>query len=182
MFNGNVISDGTVSLTSSSTNYIVANRSTGVVSAATGTTNWNNTTDYLRLYVVTTGSSTVTGYVDWRQAYGDGGGGGGGSSLPPVVDYSGTSLDADDSNAGNYTRFTNAAAKDYTFDSAETYTVNAEYHGRNVGAGDLTLVEAGTFVINPPAGGSLVIPQGGTFTLKIVGAAEADLFGQVVAA
>ncbi len=108
------------------------------------------------------------------------GGGGGGSA--PVVTESGTSLTADDTNAGNYTRFTNAGAKTYTFDDAETYSVGDEYHGRNVGAGDLTLTEAGTFTLNAPAGGSLVISQGGTFTVKIVAADEADVFGATVEA
>lgn len=107
-------------------------------------------------------------------------GGGGGGGVAPVVTVSGTSLTADDTNAGNYTRFTSASAKTYTFDDAETYAVGAEYHGRNVGAGDLTITEAGTFTVNPPAGGTLVIPQGGTFTVKIVAADEADLFGVTV--
>lgn len=107
---------------------------------------------------------------------------GGGSSYPPVVAESGTNLDATGSNDGNYTRFTNASPKTYTFDDSETFTVGAEYHGRNVGAGDLTITEAGTMTINPPADGTLVIPQGGTFTVKIVATDEADLFGVTVAA
>lgn len=107
---------------------------------------------------------------------------GGGASVPPVVTESGTNLDATASNDGNYTRFTNAGAKTYTFDDAETFTAGDEYHGRNVGAGDLTITEAGTMTINAPAGGTLVIPQGGTFTVKIVAADEADLFGVTVAA
>jgi hypothetical protein len=109
-------------------------------------------------------------------------GGGGGSGSAPVVTESGTSLTADDTNAGTYTRFTNSSAKTYTFDDAETYATGAEYHGRNVGAGDLTITEAGGMTVNPPAGGTLVIPQGGTFTVKIVAADEADLFGVTVAA
>lgn len=103
-------------------------------------------------------------------------------SVPaPVVAEAGTSLLADGTNAGNYTRFTSASAKTYSFDDGETYAIDAEYHGRNVGAGDLTLTEVGSFSINPPAGGTLVIPQGGTFTVKIVASAEADLFGVTVA-
>lgn len=100
-----------------------------------------------------------------------------GSGIAPVVTESGTNLDATDANYGNYTRFTNAGTKTYSFDSTESYVIGTEYHGRNVGAGDLTISEVGTFVMNEPAGGTLVIPQGGTFTVKIVGAAEADLFG-----
>lgn len=105
--------------------------------------------------------------------------GGGTSSAAPVVTDATTNLDADGTNSGNYTRFTNSGTKTYTFDSADTFTVGAEYHGRNVGAGNLTITEAGSFTINPPAGGSLVVPQGGTFTIKIVASAEADLFGLV---
>lgn len=108
-----------------------------------------------------------------------GGGGGGGAS---VVAESGTNLDATTSNSGNYTRFTNSGAKAYTFDDSETYTAGAEYHGRNVGAGDLTLTEAGGMTLNAPAGGTLVVPQGGTFTVKIVAADEADVIGVTVAA
>lgn len=104
-----------------------------------------------------------------------------GSGPPPVLTEATTALAADDTNAGNYTRFTNAGAKTYTFDDAETYVVGDEYHGRNVGAGDLTITAAGTMTINAPAAGTLVIPQGGTFTVKIVAADEADLFGVTVA-
>lgn len=104
----------------------------------------------------------------------------GGGVGAPVVTESGTSLAATPGNAGNYTRFTAAGAKTYTFDDAETYQVGAEYHGRNVGAADLTIAVAGSMAVNPPAGGTLVIPQHGTFTVKIVASGEADLFGQTV--
>lgn len=107
---------------------------------------------------------------------------GGGGGAAPVVTESGTNLDATGANSGDYTRFTNAGAKTYTFDDAETYVTGAEYHGRNVGAGDLTLTEAGTMTLNPPAGGTLVVPQGGTFTVKIVASDEADVFGVTVPA
>lgn len=69
-WNGSAIANGTVSLTSSSTNYVVANRTTGAVSVSTSATNWNNTTDYLRLYLVVTGTTTATSFQDHRQAYG----------------------------------------------------------------------------------------------------------------
>lgn len=99
----------------------------------------------------------------------------------PVVTESTTNLDATASNSGDYTRFTNASAKTYTFDAAESYVVGAEYHGRNVGSGNLTIVPTSSMTINPPTGGTLVIPQHGTFTVKIVAADEADLFGVTVA-
>lgn len=69
-FNGNTVADGTVALTGSTTNYIVAARADGAVSVSTGTTNWNNSTDYVRLYSVLTGSGSITSYVDFRQAFG----------------------------------------------------------------------------------------------------------------
>lgn len=103
----------------------------------------------------------------------------------PVVNIAGANvvteatveLTATSANAGNYTRFTNASPKAYNFDSAQTYSVGAEYHARNVGAGDIVLTQVGSFVLNPPADGSLIVPQGGTVTVKIVAAQEADVFG-----
>lgn len=103
-------------------------------------------------------------------------------AAPGVVTHSSTSLDATPSNAGNYTRFTNSSAKTYVFSASEAYVVGQEYHGRNVGSGDLTIQGDSGFVVNEPYGGSLVIPQGGTFTVKIVAADEADLFGVTVPA
>lgn len=73
----NFVSNGTVTLTASSTNYIVAAPSTGAVSVSTSTTNWDDSANYIRLYSVVTEVSTVTSYVDFRQAYGAGGAGGG---------------------------------------------------------------------------------------------------------
>jgi hypothetical protein len=56
----------TVSLTDSTTNYVVAHRTTGAVSTSTANTNWNNTGTYGRLQIVTTAGGVVTGAVDWR--------------------------------------------------------------------------------------------------------------------
>lgn len=61
------ISDGTVGpLAASDTSYIVAHRTTGVVTHATTTTNWNDTTTYARLFSVDTGGSSITTTRDWR--------------------------------------------------------------------------------------------------------------------
>lgn len=103
-----------------------------------------------------------------------------GAPQPPVVNFTGTALTAAPAGNGKYTRFTNAAAKTYTFDAAQGYATATEYHGRNVGAGILTLEAVGGFTLNPPTGGTLIVPPGGTFTVKIVGADEADVFGAVV--
>lgn len=65
-YNGVTVADGTVSLTGSATNYIVAARSGGAVSASTGTTNWNDSTNYVRLHVVVTNSTGPTSETDYR--------------------------------------------------------------------------------------------------------------------
>jgi len=77
-FNGVAVANGNVTLTASATNYLVADRTTGAVSAATNTVNWLNVAAYLQLYEVVTGASTVTSYIDRRQAVGASGGSGGG--------------------------------------------------------------------------------------------------------
>lgn len=61
------IAHGTLSLTASSTNYIVVARATGVISFSTATTNWNDGTNYARLYLATTSGSAVTDWDDYRQ-------------------------------------------------------------------------------------------------------------------
>jgi hypothetical protein len=61
------IANGTVSLTASATNYLVALKSTGAVSVSTATTNWNDTGAYWRLYSIVTGASSVTSYTDARE-------------------------------------------------------------------------------------------------------------------
>lgn len=63
--NGTSIANGTVTL-ANGTNYIVALRSTGVVSASTSTTNWNASGAYMRLYQAVAASSVVTSYQDHR--------------------------------------------------------------------------------------------------------------------
>lgn len=47
--------------------YIVAAIATGVVSQSTSNTNWNNATDYMRLYLATTGATTITDWDDYRE-------------------------------------------------------------------------------------------------------------------
>jgi hypothetical protein len=68
--NGNNVANGTVTLTASSTNYVVMAKATGVVSVSTATTNWNDTTNYWRLYSVVTNSTTPTSYTDERASSG----------------------------------------------------------------------------------------------------------------
>lgn len=71
----NDVANGTVALTTAATNYVVAAVATGVVSVSTATTNWDNDTDYLRLYEIVAGASSITSYEDHRQVIGGGSGG-----------------------------------------------------------------------------------------------------------
>jgi hypothetical protein len=60
------VANGTLTLGASTTSYIVMKKSDGVVSFSTGTTNWNDSSTYWRLYSVVTGATAVTSYTDER--------------------------------------------------------------------------------------------------------------------
>lgn len=64
---GNTVADGTVALTASTTSYVVASRSTGAISVSTGLTNWNDTTNYFRCYLIVTGAASITTATDYRE-------------------------------------------------------------------------------------------------------------------
>lgn len=64
----NLVTASTLTLAASTTNYVVLAKATGVVSVSAVLTNWNDTTNYLRLYLIVTGASTVTSYQDHRFA------------------------------------------------------------------------------------------------------------------
>lgn len=100
-FNGVTVANGTVALTASATNYVVAHRTTGAVTVATSTTNWLNTSTYMQLYQLVAGASTFTiaSTSDKRQAFGVAGGGGGSGTvtsvamtLPGVMSVSGSPI------------------------------------------------------------------------------------------
>lgn len=57
---------GTVALTNSATNYVVAHLTTGAITAATTTTNWDDDTTYARVAKVTTSGGVITAVVDYR--------------------------------------------------------------------------------------------------------------------
>jgi hypothetical protein len=74
------VADGTLTLTDASSNYIVVLKSNGVISTSTTNTNWNNSTDYARVYLVTTSGGAVTAVQDHRAGPGGVHGGVGASS------------------------------------------------------------------------------------------------------
>jgi hypothetical protein len=96
-----------------------------------------------------------------------------------VVTDSTTSHTLTGSDEEKYTRLTNAGAKTLTIDSHSTHaiTLGSECHFRNVGAGACTINPNSAVTVHVPAGGSLVVPQGGTVTLKNVAVDEFDLIG-----
>lgn len=100
------------------------------------------------------------------------------------VDVAGTAVDLDNADGGKYQRFTNAAAKTFTVRPQATHavTANSEFHLRNVGAGALTVAAGAGVTINAPAGGTLVVAERGTVTLKRVAENVFDLLGQTVPA
>jgi len=65
VWGGLVVADGVVTLTNSSTNYVVVNRLSGAVSVSTSTTNWLNPA-YARAHKVTTAVGVVTAWEDHR--------------------------------------------------------------------------------------------------------------------
>lgn len=83
-----------------------------------------------------------------------------------------------------YMRFTGASALTLTVpaNSAQAIPVGAELTVRRAANANLTIVAASGVVVNPPAGGTLVMTQNMTATLKKVATNEWDLIGQTVAA
>lgn len=66
------ISEGTLALTDSATNYVVVERATGIITVSTAATNWNNVGAYARVYKITTSGGLVTAVEDHRAGNGAG--------------------------------------------------------------------------------------------------------------
>jgi hypothetical protein len=80
IYGGFAVEDGTLTLTASSTNYVVVAVATGVISVSTSATNWNNTDNYVRVYKIPTGASGPTTASIEDHRFGPGGVAGGGSA------------------------------------------------------------------------------------------------------
>lgn len=63
---GFAITAGTLTLTNADTNHVVVLRSTGAISVAAAVTNWDDTTNYARVYKLTTAGGVVTAVEDHR--------------------------------------------------------------------------------------------------------------------
>ncbi|GER21448.1 hypothetical protein [Variovorax boronicumulans] len=154
--------DGTHLLTASTTRYVVVARATGVVSSSTGTTNWNDAANYLRMGVTVVGASTITSWTDWRQVVGGSGGGGGsftGGTLTsalneaPTVTVASSATPAIGAAAGNSISITGTTTIT-GFDSIAAGAIR-----RLIFAGSLTLTHNGTSLILPT--GSNITTAGG---------------------
>lgn len=63
---GYSVTQGTLTLTNSATNYVVVDRTNGAISVSTSATNWNNLALYARVYLLTTAGNIVTSVQDHR--------------------------------------------------------------------------------------------------------------------
>lgn len=94
---GTTIANGTVTVGASTTTYVVVDRATGAVSSSTGTTNWNDTTNYMRMARLVSSGSGITTSEDHRPSGGLSSGGGGGGAVASVNGQTGVVvLDTDD--------------------------------------------------------------------------------------
>jgi hypothetical protein len=148
------IANGTLTLTASSTNYIVAAKATGAVSVSTAATNWNNQTDYWRLYSVVTGASSVTSYTDARAPgkYGGGDAAVTEAAALKVSTQSGASYTLAIGDAAGYLRMDNAGANTVTVppNSSVAFPVGTTIHIRQAGSGQTTVAAGSGVTITSP--------------------------------
>ena len=86
--------------------------------------------------------------------------------------------------AGKYIRFTNAGASTATVEpqASVAWEADTEIQVRRAAAESLTLTAGSGVTINAPSGGTLVLTNAMSVTLKRVGADDWDVIGQTVAA
>lgn len=158
------IANGTVGLSASTTNYIVAAKSGGAVTAATATTNWNDTTNYWRLYSVVTGTATITSYTDSRELGKMTGGGGTGSAITAKDEGSNltTALTSVDFVGAGVTATNTGGAVTVTIPGSSGITVKDE--GSNLTTALTSLDFTG--------GGVTATNTGGAVTVAIAGSAS----------
>jgi len=179
-WSGLTVTEGTATLAASSVTYMTVARATGVPNFSTSITNWNNLTDYARVFQLTTNATDVTGVVDARVGNGGifGSSGPIGQATPAALVTDATTARAmDPTDASTYVRFTATGAKTATFDVADSFINPQEFHIANrATSGDLTLVGTG-ITLNPPKSGSLVLEPGDTATIKFISSSVADVLG-----
>lgn len=101
----------------------------------------------------------------------------------PVITESTTARTLALTGAGAYIRFTNASASTVTVppQSSVAWAADTEIHIRRAAAGNLTLTQGAGVTLNAPSGGTLVMTNAMSVTLKRVGTDVWDVIGQTVA-
>lgn len=145
------VSNGTITLTASTTNYIVALKSTGAVSSSTSTTNWNDLTNYWRLYSAVTGSTTITSFTDYREF----GRITGGELLyvPALtVNTQTSSYTLVLADSFKYVRMDVGSSNNLTIppNSSVAFITGTQIHVRQAGVGQTTIVAGSGVTINTP--------------------------------
>jgi len=129
---GFAVAAGTLILTASNTNYIVVARATGVISVSTSATNWNDTTNYARVYRLTAGALAVTAVEDHRAGpngvHGGGGGGSSSSAGPVGFEFTASSATTDSDPGTGTLRWNNATQASAT----QLFVDNTDADGTNL--------------------------------------------------
>lgn len=180
---GNLIADGTLTLTDASTTYVVVARSSGAISASTSASNWNATDVYARAYKLTTSGGVVTATEDHRSGPYGVHGSSAASELITVTGFASNdyAYDVQPADSKKYLRYTGTGAKSATFDSGDGFLAGQVFHIANRGAsGELNLIGSGV-TLNPPKGGALTLEPGDTVSVLFVSTTVADVFGSTEA-
>jgi hypothetical protein len=143
---GFAIADDVLTLTDASANYIVVEIASGDISIDTASTDWDDDTNYVRVYKVTTVGGVVTAVEDHRAGqggvHGGGGGGGGGGGI--------SALTGDVTASGSGSVAATIANDAVTYAKMQNVSATARALGRKTsGAGDteeLTLSELLDFI------------------------------------
>ncbi len=106
------------------------------------------------------------------------------ASAPPVLTEADTARTLGLADANAYLRFTNAGASTATIppQSGTAWAANTEIHIRRAAAGSLTLTPGSGVTLNAPSGGTLVMTDRMSVTLKRVAENVWDVIGQTVPA
>lgn len=112
------------------------------------------------------------------------GDGGSGAAFAPVVTETSTARTLTLTDAGAYIRHINAGASTVTVppQASVTWVADTEIHIRRAAAANLTLTPGSGVTLNAPSGGTLVLSNAMSVTLKRVAADVWDVIGQTVAA
>lgn len=150
---GFAVTAGTFTLTGSATNYIVVEKATGTPTCLSASTNWDNLTDYSRVYKIATTASAVDGEPEDHRAgpggihYGQGGGSGsGGTELRGLTFVSDTASQTDSDPGAGKLRWNNATQASATvlyIDNSTADTVSLTTFWASLGSSGFLYIQQG---------------------------------------